>query len=53
MKRKLPGAFFQSLDGVIQAPGGLKLVDHFVSDKGVVFTTHEPAGEMPTGSSET
>jgi hypothetical protein len=22
MKRKLTGAFFQSLDGVIQAPGG-------------------------------
>jgi dihydrofolate reductase len=36
-----------------QKPGGLKLVDHFVSDKGVVFTTYEPAGEVPTGSFET
>lgn len=33
-----------------EKPGALKLVDHFVSDKGVVFTTHEPAGEVPTGS---
>ena len=35
-----------------QKPGGLKLVDHFLSDKGVVFTTYEPAGEVPTGSFE-
>jgi dihydrofolate reductase len=34
-------------------PGALKLVDHFVSDKGVVFTTYEPAGEVQTGSFET
>lgn len=33
-----------------QAPGALKLVDHAVSDKGVVFTTYEPGGEVPTGS---
>jgi len=33
-----------------QTPGALKLVDHFVSDKGVVFATYEPAGEVPTGS---
>jgi dihydrofolate reductase len=31
-------------------PGALKLIDHFVSDKGVVFTSYEPAGEVPTGS---
>ncbi len=36
-----------------EEPGALKLVDHFVSDKGVVFTTYEPAGEVPTGSFET
>ncbi len=28
----------------------LKLVDHFVSDSGVVFTTYEPAGEVQTGT---
>jgi dihydrofolate reductase len=33
-----------------ERPGALKLVDHFVSDKGVVFTTYEPAGEVPIGS---
>lgn len=33
-----------------QAPGALKLVDHFISDKGVVFATYEPAGEVPTGT---
>jgi dihydrofolate reductase len=33
-----------------EKPSALKLVDHFVSDKGVVFTTYEPAGEVPTGS---
>ena len=31
-------------------PGALKLVDHAVSNKGVVFSTYEPAGEVPTGS---
>ena len=31
-------------------PGRMKLTDHFVSDKGVVFTTYEPAGEVETGS---
>ena len=39
----------QIFDGS-QAPGALKLVDHAVSDKGVVFTAYEPAGEVPTGS---
>jgi dihydrofolate reductase len=33
-----------------QSPGGFKLVDHFVSDRGVAFMTYEPAGEVPTGS---
>ena len=33
-----------------QTPGALKLVDHFVSNKGVVFATYEPAGEVPTGT---
>ena len=33
-----------------QTPGGLKLVDHAVSNKGVVFLTYEPGGEVPTGS---
>ena len=33
-----------------QHPGALKLVDHSVSDQGVLFLTYEPAGEVPTGS---
>jgi dihydrofolate reductase len=33
-----------------QKPGALRLVDHFVSAKGVVFATYEPAGDVPTGS---
>jgi dihydrofolate reductase len=33
-----------------EKPGALRLVDHFVSNKGVVFTTYEPAGEVPTGT---
>lgn len=33
-----------------QGSGALWLVDHFVSNKGVVFTIYEPAGEVPTGS---
>ncbi|HEX6660814.1 MAG TPA: dihydrofolate reductase family protein [Sphingomicrobium sp.] len=36
-----------------QAPGALKLVDHCVSDTGVVLTTFEPAGEVKTGTFET
>jgi hypothetical protein len=28
----------------------MKLADHYVSDKGVIFTTYEPAGEVETGS---
>ena len=33
--------------------GALKLVDHFVSKRGVVITSYEPAGEVPTGTFET
>jgi dihydrofolate reductase len=36
-----------------ERPGALKLVDHDVSEKGVVFTSYEPAGEVQTGSFET
>ena len=36
-----------------EKPGALKLVDHFVSGKGVILTTYEPAGEVPTGTFET
>ena len=39
-------------DGTIE-PGALKLVDNFVSGKGVVTTTFEPAGDVPTGTFET
>ena len=35
-----------------ESPGALKLIDHFVSNKGVVFTTYEPAGEVQTGTFE-
>ena len=33
--------------------GALKLIDHSVTKTGVVLTTYEPAGEVPTGSFET
>jgi dihydrofolate reductase len=33
-----------------EVPGALKLVEHVVSDKGVVLTAYEPAGDVPTGS---
>src|SRR4051794_21650556 len=33
-----------------EVPSALKLVEHVVSDKGVVLTTYEPAGDVPTGS---
>jgi dihydrofolate reductase len=35
-----------------QKPGALKLVEHFVSKKGVVFATYEPDGEVRTGTFE-
>ena len=31
-------------------PGGLKLVDSFVSGTGVLIATYEPAGEVRTGT---
>ena len=33
-----------------QEPGALRLADHFVTDKGVVIATYEPAGDVETGS---
>jgi dihydrofolate reductase len=33
-----------------EAPGRLKLVDHFVANTDVITTTYEPAGEVPTGT---
>jgi dihydrofolate reductase len=33
-----------------ERPGALKLTDHFVSPKGVVIASYEPAGDVPTGS---
>jgi len=33
-----------------EEPGALKLTDHFVSNKGVILATYEPAGEVRTGS---
>jgi dihydrofolate reductase len=36
-----------------QQPGTLELVEHFVSAKGVVFATYQPAGEVKTGTFET
>lgn len=41
-----------TFDGT-QRPGRLKMVEHFVSDRGVSFATYEPAGEVPTGTFET
>jgi dihydrofolate reductase len=32
------------------APSRMMLTDHFVSNKGVVFTTYEPDGDVETGS---
>jgi dihydrofolate reductase len=36
-----------------EAPGALKLVDHFVSPKGVSIASFEPAGDVQTGTFET
>jgi dihydrofolate reductase len=33
-----------------EKPGALKLVEHFVSNTGVVMATYEPAGAVPTGT---
>jgi dihydrofolate reductase len=40
----------KSIFDVSQRPCRMKLADHYVSDKGVIFTTYEPAGEVETGS---
>jgi dihydrofolate reductase len=36
-----------------EKPGGLKLVDSYTTDKGVVIATYEPNGDVPTGTFET
>jgi dihydrofolate reductase len=33
-----------------EIPGAFKLIDHAVSDKGVIYTAYEPAGDVPTGT---
>jgi dihydrofolate reductase len=33
-----------------KASGAMKLADHYVTTKGVVIASYEPAGEVPTGS---
>jgi dihydrofolate reductase len=40
------------LDGS-QAPGALKMTDHFVTDTGVVIASYRPDGDVPTGTFET
>ena len=40
----------KSIFDVSQRPSRMKLTDHYVSDKGVTFTTYEPDGEVETGS---
>ena len=37
----------------LQASGAFRLVDSFVSGKGVIFGSYEPAGEVPLGTFET
>ena len=48
----LPAVRKRIFDGT-ERPGALRLADHFVSDKGVVIATYEPAGEVQTGTFET
>jgi dihydrofolate reductase len=43
------GAGKSIFDGSEKA-GALKLVDHFVSDTGVIIATYEPAGDVTTGT---
>jgi dihydrofolate reductase len=38
--------------GATAAPGAFKLVEHHVTDKGVVFATYEPDGTVKTGTFE-
>jgi dihydrofolate reductase len=40
----------KSIFAASQRPGRMKLTNHYVSDKGVTFTTYEPDGEVETGS---
>ena len=40
----------KSIFDVSQRPSRMKLTDHYVSDKGVTFTTYEPDGEVETGT---
>ena len=46
------GAGKRIFDGSERA-GALELVDHFVSDKGVIIATYRPAGDVSVGSFET
>ena len=36
-----------------EQPGALRMVDHFVTDTGVVIASYEPDGEVKTGTFET
>jgi dihydrofolate reductase len=36
-----------------EAPGSLRLAEHFVTDTGVMLTAYEPAGDVRTGTFET
>jgi dihydrofolate reductase len=40
----------KSIFDALEASGALRLIEHSVSDKGVVFASYEPAGEVRTGS---
>ena len=40
----------KSIFDVSQRPSRMKLTDHYVSDKGVTFTTYQPDGEVETGT---
>jgi dihydrofolate reductase len=35
-----------------EMPGAMKLLDHFVSSRGIILATYEPAGAVQTGSFE-
>src|SRR4051794_26736781 len=40
----------KSIFDVTQRPRRVKLIDHYVAETGVIFTTYEPNGEVETGS---
>lgn len=48
--RKLTILEYITLDGIIQAPGGLKLVRTRTGASGVMVHTFEPAGPLRTGT---